>query len=415
MKIIDILVPDLPESVTDATVSNWKKKLGDFVETGEILVELETDKVVLEVPSPDSGKLVQIYHKNSELVSSRQKLASIDITKKNKTLIQEKNILENKNHANKEKKLCKNLSEKKSDIFFSPSIRRLVAKQKILSENITQSYSISSAVKNYDNQFELSRQLNLITTENSVSTNSHKTHKLDEIHICQEKRVKMTRLRKCIADRLLYANNNTASLTTFNEVNMQSIINLREKYRDLFEQTHKIRLGYMSFFVSAVVKGLKDFPEINANIDGEDIVYHNYFNINIAVSTPKGLVTPVLKHADKMSIIDIEKKIKDFAIRGKDNKLNMHDLEGGSFTITNGGIFGSMLSTPIINPPQSAILGIHAIKDRVIVIDKKIVIAPMTYLALSYDHRLIDGKEAASFLVAVKNMLEDPIKIFLNI
>ncbi|AFA41179.1 dihydrolipoyltranssuccinase [Wigglesworthia glossinidia endosymbiont of Glossina morsitans morsitans (Yale colony)] len=411
MKIIDILVPDLPESVTDATVSNWKKKLGDFVETGEILVELETDKVVLEVPSPNSGRLVQIYHKNSELVSSRQKLASIDITKKNQVLIQEKNTLEEKKHVSKEKKLCENLSEKKSDIFFSPSIRRLIAKQKNFSADIVQNYSISSNIKNYANQLELSRQLNLIKTENSVNN----THKLDAINICQEKRVKMTRLRKCISDRLLYVNNNTASLTTFNEVNMQSIINLREKYRDIFEQTHKIRLGYMSFFVSAVIKGLKDFPEINANIDGEDIVYHNYFNINIAVSTPKGLVTPVLKNADKMSIIEIEKKIKDFAIRGKNNKLNIHDLEGGSFTITNGGIFGSMLSTPIINPPQSAILGIHAIKDRATVIDKKVVITPMTYLALSYDHRLIDGKEAASFLVTVKNMLEDPIRIFLNI
>uniref|UniRef100_A0A1A9Z150 Dihydrolipoyllysine-residue succinyltransferase component of 2-oxoglutarate dehydrogenase complex, mitochondrial n=1 Tax=Glossina pallidipes TaxID=7398 RepID=A0A1A9Z150_GLOPL len=253
LDIAYLKVPDLPESVTDATVSNWKKNLGDFVESGEILVELETDKVVLEVPSPDSGKLVEIYYNNSELVSSRQKLASLDISAINKNLIKEK------------------------------------------------------------------------------------------------------------------------------------------------------------------IKGLKDFPEINATIDGEDIVYRNYFNINIAVSTPKGLVTPVLKYADKMSIIDIETKIKDFAIRGKNNKLSMDDLEGGGFTITNGGIFGSMLSTPIINPPQSAILGIHAIKDRAVVIDKKIVITPMTYLALSYDHRLIDGKEAASFLVTVKNMLENPIRMLLNI
>lgn len=415
MKIIDILVPDLPESVTDATVSNWKKNLGDFVESGEILVELETDKVVLEVPSPDSGKLVEIYYNNSELVSSRQKLASLDISAINKNLIKEKSNFENKNHINKEKNLSKDLLEQKNDMFFSPSIRRLIAKQKVFSEDFVQHYSVSSNIKKYIKNLESSCQENFIKTENSIRKKNQEFSQIEKINLHQEKRVKMTRLRKCISERLLYVNNNTASLTTFNEVNMQTIISLREKYRDIFEKSHGIRLGYMSFFVSAVVKGLKDFPEINATIDGEDIVYRNYFNINIAVSTPKGLVTPVLKYADKMSIIDIETKIKDFAIRGKNNKLSMDDLEGGGFTITNGGIFGSMLSTPIINPPQSAILGIHAIKDRAVVIDKKIVITPMTYLALSYDHRLIDGKEAASFLVTVKNMLENPIRMLLNI
>ncbi|HBV39038.1 MAG TPA: dihydrolipoamide succinyltransferase, partial [Erwinia sp.] len=230
-----------------------------------------------------------------------------------------------------------------------------------------------------------------------------------------EKRVPMTRLRKRIAERLLEAKNSTAMLTTFNEVNMQPIMNLRKQYGEAFEKRHGVRLGFMSFYLKAVVEALKRFPEVNASIDGEDVVYHNYFDVSIAVSTPRGLVTPVLKDIDALGMADIEKKIKELAIKGRDGKLTVEELTGGNFTITNGGVFGSLMSTPIINPPQSAILGMHAIKDRPMAVNGQVVILPMMYLALSYDHRLIDGKESVSFLVAIKDLLEDPSRLLLDV
>jgi 2-oxoglutarate dehydrogenase E2 component (dihydrolipoamide succinyltransferase) len=230
-----------------------------------------------------------------------------------------------------------------------------------------------------------------------------------------EKRVPMTRLRKRVAERLLEAKNSTAMLTTFNEINMQPIMDLRKQYGEAFEKRHGVRLGFMSFYIKAVVEALKRFPEVNASIDGSDVVYHNYFDISIAVSTPRGLVTPVLRDVDSMSMADIEKKIKELAIKGRDGKLTVEELTGGNFTITNGGVFGSLMSTPIINPPQSAILGMHAIKDRPMAVNGQVVIQPMMYLALSYDHRLIDGKESVSYLVTVKDMLEDPARLLLDV
>ncbi|MNC42311.1 Dihydrolipoyllysine-residue succinyltransferase component of 2-oxoglutarate dehydrogenase complex [compost metagenome] len=225
----------------------------------------------------------------------------------------------------------------------------------------------------------------------------------------------MTRLRKRVAERLLEAKNSTAMLTTFNEINMQPIMDLRKQYGEAFEKRHDVRLGFMSFYIKAVVEALKRFPEVNASIDGSDVVYHNYFDISIAVSTPRGLVTPVLRDVDSMSMADIEKKIKELAIKGRDGKLTVEELTGGNFTITNGGVFGSLMSTPIINPPQSAILGMHAIKDRPMAVNGQVVIQPMMYLALSYDHRLIDGKESVSYLVTVKDMLEDPARLLLDV
>ena len=248
---------------------------------------------------------------------------------------------------------------------------------------------------------------NIATEQNTVSTVAYSAR--------SEKRVPMTRLRKRIAERLLEAKNSTAMLTTFNEVDMQPIMNLRKQYGDKFEKQHGVRLGFMSFYIKAVVEALKRYPEINASIDGDDVVYHNYFDISIAVSTPRGLVTPVLRNCDKLSMADIEKTIKELAVKGRDGKLTVEDLTGGNFTITNGGVFGSLMSTPIINPPQSAILGMHAIKDRPVAVDGQVVIRPMMYLALSYDHRLIDGKESVGFLVTVKDLLEDPTRLLLEI
>ncbi len=230
-----------------------------------------------------------------------------------------------------------------------------------------------------------------------------------------EKRVPMTRLRKRVAERLLEAKNSTAMLTTFNEVNMKPIMDLRKQYGDAFEKRHGIRLGFMSFYIKAVVEGLKRFPEVNASIDGEDVVYHNYFDVSIAVSTPRGLITPVLRDVDALGMGDVEKSIKELAVKGRDGKLKVEELTGGNFTITNGGVFGSLMSTPIINPPQSAILGMHAIKDRPMAVDGQVIILPMMYLALSYDHRLIDGKESVSFLVTIKEMLEDPTRLLLDV
>ncbi|BAC24564.1 sucB [Wigglesworthia glossinidia endosymbiont of Glossina brevipalpis] len=413
MNIIDILVPDLPESVTDAVVSNWRKKPGEYVKSGEILVDLETDKVVLEVPSPNSGKIIEIFQKNSSIVVSKQKIASLNIN--NYDQKKEENKIKEINFSQKEHnyECSENNKEKETkhadDINLSPSIRRSILKHNLNKNDINKNFDIKNNIEN-----ELNEN-NYLTKEKEKNENNIKDSSAYEKSSPRENRIKMTRLRKCIAERLLYSKNTTASLTTFNEVNMKSIHDLRKSYGDIFEKLHGIRLGYMSFFVLAVVKGLKKFPEIHAYIDGDDIVYNNYFDINIAISTERGLVTPILRNVDKMNMSEIEKRIKNLAFLGKNGKLKVEDLQCGSFTITNGGIFGSMMSTPIINPPQSAILGIHAIKDRVISINKKISINPMTYLALSYDHRLIDGKESASFLSNIKDMLENPIRMLLDI
>lgn len=388
MKKINILVPDLPESINHATIVKWYKKIGDIIDIDENIVDLETDKVMLEVSSPCNGILNSILEKKGKTVKSQQILGEIipsEITKndvsKNFFLKEKNNLIDEKKHLPFQEK--QSIFIKNKNECFTPSIRRRMKIEKQV-EFIAQNV-------NEENQF-----------------NKKEENKL-------ENRVKMNKLRQKIAERLLYSKNNTAMLTTFNEVNMQSIILLRKKYGELFEKKHEVRIGFMSFFVKAVVQALKIFPEINASIDQTDIIYYKNFDISIAVSTPRGLITPVLRNADTMTMAEIEKKIKEFSIKGSENKINIKDLMGGNFTITNGGIFGSLMSTPIINPPQTAILGMHVIKDRPMVVDGKIKILPMMYLALSYDHRLIDGKESVSFLATIKNILEDFTRIIIDV
>ncbi|XZQ55212.1 MAG: 2-oxoglutarate dehydrogenase complex dihydrolipoyllysine-residue succinyltransferase [Arsenophonus sp.] len=411
MSSIEILAPDLPESVIDATVAAWHKKPGDQVKRDEVLVEIETDKVILEVSASDSGVLKSILEEEGATVLSKQLLGYIDVNEKMKISINEEEKLT-------ELELIKdnniNLKKENHNIL-TPAVRRLIAEHDLNSSNI-KGTGIRNRITRNDVDQHIKEKLMVDTNRLIEQNNKEFTITSSTSSHRNEKRVPMTRLRKRIAERLLEAKNNTAMLTTFNEVNMKPIIDLRKYYAESFEKRHSIRLGFMSFYVKAVVEALKRYPEVNSSIDGSDIIYHSYFDISIAVSTPRGLVTPVLRDADMLSMAEIEKCIKELAIKGRDGKLMVEELKGGNFTITNGGVFGSLMSTPIINPPQSAILGMHAIKDRLMVIDDgKIEILPMMYLALSYDHRLIDGRESVFFLVTIKNMLEDPTRLLLDV
>ncbi|MDF2178193.1 2-oxoglutarate dehydrogenase complex dihydrolipoyllysine-residue succinyltransferase [Aliiglaciecola sp. CAU 1673] len=397
---VEIKVPVLPESVADATVATWHVKPGEQVSRDQNLVDIETDKVVLEVVAPADGALEEILAEEGATVSAEQVIAKFKAGA-GAAKAQEKS---DSNDSGKEE------SSDDSDAL-SPSVRRLLAEKGVdpakikgtgKNGRITKE-DVEKHLKGGDKPAAAPAPATAAAP--AVSGMAERT----------EKRVPMTRLRKTIATRLLEARNSTAMLTTFNEVNMKPIMDLRKQYQDVFEKRHGIRLGFMSFYVKAVTEALKRFPEVNASIDGDDICYHNYFDISIAVSTPRGLVTPVLRDCDQLSVADVEKGIKDLAIKGRDGKLAMADLQGGNFTITNGGVFGSLLSTPIINPPQSAILGMHKIQDRPMVVDGKIEILPMMYLALSYDHRIIDGKESVGFLVTVKELLEDPTRLLLDV
>ena len=406
----EILTPILPESVADATVATWHKQAGDRVTRDDVLVEIETDKVVLEVPAPVDGVLVEITQATGATVVSSQLLGKIDTAQAGDFIQNVANNGVEPTPADRQKSAIENdHSDADSQ---GPAIRRLLVEHGI-EANQVQGTGVGGRLTREDINAYLAKReaqqakVNIATEQNTVSTVAYSAR--------SEKRVPMTRLRKRIAERLLEAKNSTAMLTTFNEVDMQPIMNLRKQYGDKFEKQHGVRLGFMSFYIKAVVEALKRYPEINASIDGDDVVYHNYFDISIAVSTPRGLVTPVLRNCDKLSMADIEKTIKELAIKGRDGKLTVEDLTGGNFTITNGGVFGSLMSTPIINPPQSAILGMHAIKDRPVAVDGQVVIRPMMYLALSYDHRLIDGKESVGFLVTVKDLLEDPTRLLLEI
>lgn len=409
MSNIEILVPDLPESIADATVATWHKKPGDQVERDEVLVEIETDKVVLEVPAADSGILESILEEEGATVLSKQLLGRIHLSDSIGIPAEVKETTESAPAKRQTASL-----EEESHSALTPAVRRLIAEHDLNLTNIKGSGvggritrdDVEKYIKNQSTASEnrpIKQQNDASTTPSSTS--SHRS----------EKRTPMTRLRKRIAERLLEAKNNTAMLTTFNEVNMKPVFDLRKYYGESFEKRHGVRLGFMSFYVKAVVEALKRYPEVNASIDGLDVLYHSYFDISIAVSTPRGLVTPVLRDADALSMAEIEKRIKELAVKGCDGKLTVEELTGGNFTITNGGVFGSLISTPIINPPQSAILGMHAIKDRPMAVDGKIEILPMMYLALSYDHRLIDGRESVSFLVTIKDMLEDPARLLLDV
>ena len=407
---IEILVPDLPESVADATVATWHKKIGDAVKRDEVLVEIETDKVVLEVPAQADGVLTEILEAEGATVVSKQLLAKLSSSQAGDMSTASMKETNEPTPADRQNSAIENSHANAADQ--SPAIRRLLAEHDLNPEGI-QGSGVGGRLTREDIEREIAKRntqqakQNVATEHNTISTVAYSTR--------SEKRVPMTRLRKRIAERLLEAKNSTAMLTTFNEVDMQPIMNLRKQYGEKFEKQHSVRLGFMSFYIKAVVEALKRYPEVNASIDGDDIVYHNYFDISIAVSTPRGLVTPVLRNCDKLSMAEIEKQIKALAEKGRDGKLTVEDLTGGNFTITNGGVFGSLMSTPIINPPQSAILGMHAIKERPIALNGQVVIRPMMYLALSYDHRLIDGKESVGFLVTIKDLLEDPTRLLLEI
>lgn len=386
----EVKVPTLPESIADATVSTWHKKVGDTVSRDENIVDLETDKVMLEVPAPLDGVIKEILKPTGSVVQANQVIAIIEA-----------------GAAKSAEKPAEKTAEKPAAISQATSN----AKEATQSANATLSPSARRAASEHDvnvASIQGTGKAGRITKENILSAASSGGAR-------EEKRVPMTRIRARIAERLLEVRQSTAMLTTFNELNMQHVIDIRNRYKEAFEKEHKTRLGFMSFFVKAVVEALKRYPIINASIDGNDIVYHGYFDIGVAVSTERGLVVPVLRNADQMSMAEIEAKIAEYANKARAGKLSLEEMQGGTFTITNGGVFGSLLSTPILNSPQSAILGMHKIDQRPIVENGEIVIRPMMYVAMSYDHRIIDGKDSVTFLVAVKEFLEDPARLLLQI
>ena len=400
---IEILVPDLPESVADATVATWHKQPGDAVTRDEVLVDIETDKVVLEVPAPEAGVLEAIIEEEGATVLSKQLIAKL---KPGAVAGEPTTDSTEDKEASPDKRHKATLTEESNDAL-SPAVRRLLAEHGLEASQVKGS-GVGGRITREDIEAHLANAKAAPKAEAPAAVEAPAAAR-------SQKRVPMTRLRKTVANRLLEAKNNTAMLTTFNEVNMKPIMDLRKQYKDQFEERHGIRLGFMSFYVKAVTEALKRYPEVNASIDGDDIVYHNYFDISMAVSTPRGLVTPVLKDCDTLGFADVEKGIKELAIKGRDGKLTVDELMGGNFTITNGGVFGSLMSTPIINPPQSAILGMHKIQERPMAVDGKVEILPMMYLALSYDHRLIDGRESVGFLVTIKELLEDPARLLLDV
>ncbi|WP_070962761.1 2-oxoglutarate dehydrogenase complex dihydrolipoyllysine-residue succinyltransferase [Vibrio sonorensis] len=401
---IEILVPDLPESVADATVATWHKQPGDAVERDEVLVDIETDKVVLEVPAPEAGVLEAIVEEEGATVLSKQLIARL---KPGAVAGEPTKDAPAESEASPDKRHKAALTEETNDAL-SPAVRRLLGEHGLEASQV-KGTGVGGRITREDIEAHIANA--------KAEPKAEAPAPVAEAPAAarSQKRVPMTRLRKTVANRLLEAKNNTAMLTTFNEVNMKPIMDLRKQYKDQFEERHGIRLGFMSFYVKAVTEALKRYPEVNASIDGDDIVYHNYFDISMAVSTPRGLVTPVLKDCDTLGMADIEKGIKELAIKGRDGKLTVDELMGGNFTITNGGVFGSLMSTPIINPPQSAILGMHKIQERPMAVDGKVEILPMMYLALSYDHRLIDGRESVGFLVTIKELLEDPARLLLDV
>lgn len=402
---IEVKVPLLPESVSDATVSTWHKKVGDAVSRDENLVDLETDKVMIEVPSPSDGVIKEILHQPGDTVQAQTVLAVIDEAAQQKQAATSKSEAP-KTEAKAEVQPQPSTAPQKSvPPAASPSVRRLAEEKSVNLESITgtgkggrvtKENVIAATTKGFDAQSSPKKEMAFVGDR-------------------PEKRVPMTRLRARIAERLLEVSQNTAMLTTFNEINMQAVSDLRKKYRDTFEKKHHTRLGFMSFFVKAVVEALKRSPIVNASIDGNDIVYHGFYDIGVAVSTDRGLVVPVLRDVDQMSMADIEMSIADYAERARTGKLTLEEMQGGTFTITNGGVFGSLMATPLLNAPQCAILGMHKIQDRPIVENGQIVIRPMMYIALSYDHRLIDGKESVTFLVSIKELLEDPSRLLLEV
>ncbi len=423
MAIIEVKVPQLSESVAEATMLTWKKKAGEYVAVDEILIEIETDKVVLEVPAPSAGVLSEIVVGDGATVAAEQLIARIDTEGK----------------AGATASAAPAAAAAASVAASAPAAATggsmagvaMPAAAKLMADNQLASGSVAGSGKDgrvtkgdvlgaISSGFVTTSAINSIAVK---SINTSTTAKLlPQVAVNQpnlgdrpEQRVPMSRLRARVAERLLQSQSTNAILTTFNEINMAPVLDMRKRMQEKFEKEHGVKLGFMSFFVKAAVYALKKFPVLNASVDGTDIVYHGYFDIGIAVGSPRGLVVPILRNADQMSFADIEKKIAEFGVKARDGKLGMDDMTGGTFSISNGGTFGSMLSTPIINPPQSAILGIHATKDRAVVENGQVVVRPMNYFAMSYDHRIIDGREAVLGLVAIKDAMEDPARLLFDI
>ncbi|ENY1056261.1 2-oxoglutarate dehydrogenase complex dihydrolipoyllysine-residue succinyltransferase [Neisseria gonorrhoeae] len=392
--IIDVKVPMLSESVSEGTLLEWKKKVGEAVARDEILIDIETDKVVLEVPSPQAGVLVEIVAQDGETVVADQVLARIDTAA---------TVAAEAPAAAPAEAAPAAVPAAAQNNAAMPAAAKLAAETGV-DVNVLQGSGRDGRVLKEDVQNTAAKPAAAVAPAVALPAGAR-----------PEERVPMSRLRARVAERLLASQQENAILTTFNEVNMKPIMDLRAKYKEKFEKEHGVKLGFMSFFVKAAVTALKKYPVVNASVDGKDIVYHGYFDIGIAIGSPRGLVVPILRDADQMSIADIEQAIVDYAKKAKDGKIAIEDLTGGTFSITNGGTFGSMMSTPIINPPQSAILGMHATKERAVVENGQVVVRPMMYLALSYDHRIIDGREAVLTLVAIKDALEDPVRLLLDL
>lgn len=399
--IIEVKVPMLSESVSEGTLMQWKKQIGEAVGRDEILIDIETDKVVLEVPAPQAGVLVEIVAQDGETVTADQVLARIDTAATASAGAAEAPTAAPAAEAAPAPAAAP--AAPAGGAAAMPAAAKLAA-EKGVDVNSLQGSGRDGRVLKEDVQNAASAPAAAAAPAVAVPAGAR-----------PEQRVPMSRLRARVAERLLASQQENAILTTFNEVNMKPVMDLRNKYKEKFEKEHGVKLGFMSFFVKAAVAALKKYPIVNASVDGKDIVYHGYFDIGIAIGSPRGLVVPILRDADQMSIADIEKAIMDYAVKAKDGKIAIEDLTGGTFSITNGGTFGSMMSTPIINPPQSAILGMHATKERAVVENGQVVVRPMMYLALSYDHRIIDGREAVLTLVTIKDLLEDPARLLLDL
>jgi 2-oxoglutarate dehydrogenase E2 component (dihydrolipoamide succinyltransferase) len=418
MAIIEVVVPQLSESVAEATLLTWHKKVGQAVTRDENLIDVETDKVVLELPAPAAGVIIEVVAADGAIVTSGQLIAKIDTEATAGATAPATTAPA----AQPTQAAAAPVAPSAAASIASAS----PAAAKIISENnlsnvagtgkdgrITKGDALNAAAA--PSASTTASSIPAPVTSNALPVVNAPISVNNILADRPEQRVPMSRLRARVAERLLQSQSTNAILTTFNEVNMQPVIDMRNKYKDKFEKEHGVKLGFMSFFVKAAVAALKKYPVLNASVDGNDVIYHGYFDIGIAVGSPRGLVVPVIRNADQLSLADIEKQIAEFGAKAKDGKLSIEDMTGGTFSISNGGVFGSMLSTPIINPPQSAILGVHATKDRAVVENGQIVIRPMNYLAMSYDHRIIDGREAVLGLVAMKDALEDPARLLLDV
>ena len=415
MAITDVVVPQLSESVSEATLLTWKKKPGETVTADEILIEVETDKVVLEVPAPASGVFAEIVRNDGSTVASGEVIARIDTAGKATTVSAAPVSAAAVTPVAAATVVAAAPASAGSAGVASPAAAKILAEKGVAASAVAGSGRDGRITKGDALGASVSVPAPVAAPAKAAPLANPSVPMTQSLDGRPEQRVPMSRLRARIAERLLQSQQDNAILTTFNEVNMQGVIDLRNLYKDKFEKEHGVKLGFMSFFVKAAVAALKRYPLLNASIDGKDIIYHGYFDIGIAVGSPRGLVVPILRNADQLSIADIEKTIADFGKRAAEGKLGIEEMTGGTFSISNGGVFGSMLSTPIINPPQSAILGVHATKERAVVEKGQIVIRPINYLAMSYDHRIIDGREAVLGLVAMKEALEDPQRLLLEI